>query len=92
MKANYLTFLTTMVAAPLLYVPGNHDGHYLRTPPEGCDDLTERMAVIKGVRFIGFGGAHSAAPSPFTIRKKTSRGRLCGGCLKYVSMAGLTYW
>ncbi len=70
LKASYLAFLTTMVAAPLLYVPGNHDAHYLRTPPEGCDDLTERMAVVKGVRFIGFGGANSTSPKPFHYTEK----------------------
>ena len=70
LKASYLSFLTTMVAAPLLYVPGNHDGEYLHNPPEGCDDLTEKMVIIKGVRFIGFGGAHSRSPKPFHYTEK----------------------
>jgi predicted phosphodiesterase len=65
LKASYLSFLTTMVAAPLLYVPGNHDSKYLLHPPEGCDDLTEKMHVIKGVRFVGFGGCQSMSPKPF---------------------------
>ena len=65
LKASYLSFLTTMVAAPLLYVPGNHDAAYLHEPPEGCEDLTRRMVTIKGVRFIGFGGANSRTPQPF---------------------------
>lgn len=70
LKASYLSFLTTMVAAPLLYVPGNHDGDYLRNPPEGCDDLTEKIVTIKGVRFIGFGGALSKSPKPFHYTEK----------------------
>ena len=70
LKASYLSFLTTMVAAPLLYVPGNHDGDYLRNLPEGCDDLTEKMMTIKGVRFIGFGGALSKSPKPFHYSEK----------------------
>ncbi len=70
LKASYLSFLTTMVAAPLLYVPGNHDSAYLRDPPEGCEDLTQRMVTIKGVRFIGFGGANSAAPKAFHYTEK----------------------
>lgn len=70
LKAHYLSFLTTMVSAPLLYVPGNHDGDYLRNPPEGCDDLTEKMITIKGVRFIGFGGALSRSPKPFHYTEK----------------------
>lgn len=59
-----------MVAAPLLYVPGNHDGGYLHAPPEGCDDLTDKMVIVKGVRFIGFGGAHSKSPKPFHYTEK----------------------
>ncbi len=70
LKASYLSFLTTMVAAPLLYVPGNHDGDYLRKPPEGCEDLTQKMVVIKGVRFVGFGGANSLSPKPFHYSEK----------------------
>lgn len=65
LKADYLSFLTTMVARPLYYVPGNHDGRYLTHPPEGCDDLTEKMVVIKGIRFLGFGGCNSRSPKPF---------------------------
>lgn len=65
LKANYLSFLTTMLSAPLLYVPGNHDGNYLRQPPEGCDDLTEKIHTIKGIRFLGMGGANSMSPKAF---------------------------
>ncbi len=65
LKASYLTFLTTMVSAPLFYVHGNHDSHYLQNPPEGCDNLEEKMQVIKGIRFLGFGGCRSRSPKPF---------------------------
>ncbi|MDO5021922.1 MAG: metallophosphoesterase family protein [Eubacteriales bacterium] len=65
LKASYLSFLTTMVAAPLYYVHGNHDGHYLRTPPEGCTNLEDRMIEVKGIRFLGFGGCKSRSPKPF---------------------------
>ncbi len=70
LKASYLSFLTTMISAPLLYVPGNHDISYLHSPPEGCDDLTDRMVSVKGVRFIGFGGACSQSPKPFHYTEK----------------------
>ncbi len=70
LKGSYLSFLTTMVAAPLLYVPGNHDQPYLQHPPEGCEDLTEKMAVVKGVRFLGFGGCNSRSPKPFHYEEK----------------------
>lgn len=70
LKASYLSFLTTMMSVPLLYVPGNHDSHYMRQPPEGCDDLTEKIISIKGVRFLGFGGALSQAPRHFHYTEK----------------------
>ena len=65
LKPAYLSFLTTMVAAPLFYVHGNHDGRMIKTPPEGCDNLETKMQVFKGVRFIGFGGANSRSPKHF---------------------------
>jgi len=65
LKPSYLSFLTTMVSAPLFYVHGNHDGKMISNPPEGCINLEERMQVMKGVRFIGFGGCNSTSPKPF---------------------------
>ena len=65
LKASYLSFLTTMVAAPLYYVHGNHDGTYLTNPPEGCQSLEDEMVEINGIRFLGFGGAKSLSPKPF---------------------------
>lgn len=65
LKASYLSFLTTMVAAPLYYVRGNHDAAYLEKPPEGCENLENNMAEVNGIRFLGFGGCHSTSPKPF---------------------------
>ncbi|NLX82884.1 MAG: metallophosphoesterase [Clostridiales bacterium] len=65
LKPSYLSFLTTMVAAPLFYVHGNHDGRMILHPPEGCDNLEQKMQVFKGIRIIGFGGANSRSPKPF---------------------------
>ena len=36
LKADYLSFIATMIAVPVLYVHGNHDDKYKRKPPEGC--------------------------------------------------------
>ncbi len=58
LKPEYLSFLVTMIPAPLLYVRGNHDARYTQTA-EGCIDLEEKPVVIKGVRFVGFGGCKS---------------------------------
>lgn len=63
LKPEYLSFLVTMIPAPLLYVRGNHDARYRDKPPEGCIDLEEKPVVIKGVRFVGFGGCKSEKPA-----------------------------
>ena len=49
LKASYLTFFATFSHAPLLYVKGNHDGHYAERhirlticricPTRGLNDL-----------------------------------------------------
>ncbi|MGI6335785.1 MAG: metallophosphoesterase family protein [Eubacteriales bacterium] len=64
-RADYLSFLVTMLPVPCLYVPGNHDASYLLHPPEGCEDLTLGPKTIKGIRFVGFGGCKSGAPKPY---------------------------
>ena len=63
LKAKYLSFLVTMIPAPLLYVRGNHDERYQTDPPEGCFDLEEKPYTIKGIRFVGFGGCKSKRPA-----------------------------
>lgn len=63
LRSEYLSFLVTMIPAPLLYVRGNHDARYRETPPDGCIDLEEKPVVIKGVRFVGFGGCKSGRPA-----------------------------
>ena len=35
LNPRYLEFLVTMAHCPLVYVRGNHDGHYDQNPPEG---------------------------------------------------------
>ncbi len=63
LKPEYLSFLVTMIPAPLLYVRGNHDERYRTRPPEGCIDLEKDSCVVKGVRFVGFGGCKSTKPA-----------------------------
>lgn len=58
LKAEYLSFLVTLINAPLFYVPGNHNESYSTTPPEGCISIDGRMEVYKGIRLIGFGGSN----------------------------------
>ena len=56
LKASYLSFLVTMGRSPLLYVHGNHDGHYAKDPPEGCDCIEDKIYKYKGLRILGLGG------------------------------------
>ncbi len=56
-KAEYLSFLVTMINAPLFYVPGNHNKSYLQNPPEGCESADDGLIVYKGIRIVGLGGS-----------------------------------
>jgi Icc-related predicted phosphoesterase len=53
----YLSFLATFTAAPVLYVHGNHDYSYDDTPPDGCICIDDDVYVYKGVRIMGLGGS-----------------------------------
>ena len=57
LDANYLTFLATMIPAPLVYVHGNHDKKYRARAPQGCTCIDDTVFEYKGVRLLGFGGA-----------------------------------
>ena len=56
LKSEYLSFLVTMINAPLFYVPGNHDKSYLTKPPEGCVCADDDIVTYKGIRILGLGG------------------------------------
>lgn len=63
LKASYLEFLVTMIPAPLLYVPGNHDTRYADKPPEGCINIDGEIYIHKnGVRVLGLGGSIKYRP------------------------------
>lgn len=66
LKASYLSYLVTMIPAPLLYVHGNHDTGYLRKPPLGCECIDGRAVEKCGLRIAGLGGCLGADPkNPF---------------------------
>lgn len=58
LKASYLSYLVTMIHAPLIYVPGNHDDKYLKNPPEGCENIDGKIYEYKGLKILGFGGSY----------------------------------
>lgn len=60
----YLSFLATFSPGPVLYVHGNHDGRYEKTPPEGCICIEDKIYVHKGVRILGLGGSMRYKPGP----------------------------
>jgi Icc-related predicted phosphoesterase len=62
LKSSYLQFLVSMIPAPLFYVHGNHDAHYLRMPPLGCISVDGAVADYRGLRIGGLGGCRGTRP------------------------------
>ena len=76
LKAKYLSFLVTMAKCPVLYVHGNHDTSYDRTPPEGCDCIDGHIVTYNGVRILGLGGCRKYHPGPFQYTERQMRRRI----------------
>ena len=57
LKPEYLSFLATFTAAPVLYVHGNHDDNYAKFPPNNCICNDGKIYNHKGVRILGLGGS-----------------------------------
>ncbi|MCH3967938.1 MAG: metallophosphoesterase [Atopobiaceae bacterium] len=76
LSAEYLSFLATMGNVPVLYVPGNHDGSYLRKPPEGCECVDDRLVTVGGVRILGLGGSASYNGGPYQYDESQMRRRI----------------
>ena len=62
LSPNYLSFFVTLCNVPLLYVRGNHDDKYERTPPEGCICIEDDIYVYEGIRILGLGGSMEYIP------------------------------
>lgn len=60
LPAGYLEFLLTVLDAPLLYVPGNHDPDRYHVP--GGTPLDGRQVRVKGLRALGLGGSRRYKP------------------------------
>ena len=76
LKAEYLSFLATFTSAPVLYVHGNHDGHYDRKTPDGCVCIDDRVFVYKGLRIAGLGGSMSYSMKKYQYTEKQMQKRL----------------
>lgn len=70
LKATYLSYLTTMIHAPLFYVHGNHDSNYIKNPPSGCECIDDKLIVYNGVRILGLGGSMKYKDEPFLYTEK----------------------
>ena len=76
LNAKYLSFIVTMARVPVLYVHGNHDTNYDRTPPEGCDCIEDQIIVYNGLRILGLGGCRRYHPGPHQYSEKEMRRRI----------------
>ncbi len=76
LKSDYLSFLVTMARCPLLYVHGNHDGHYANQPPEGCDCIEDRLITYNGLRILGLGGCRRYHPGPHQYTESQMKRRI----------------
>ena len=76
LKAEYLTFLATMVPVPLLYVRGNHDDKYEKRPPEGCVCIEDQIYWHKDVRILGLGGSYRYKPGNNQYTEKEMQKRV----------------
>lgn len=68
---HYLSFLATFFQGPVLYVHGNHDDCYEKTPPEGCICIDGKLYEYEGVRILGLGGSmrYKDGPHQYTQRE-----------------------
>lgn len=76
LNPKYLSFIVTMARVPVLYVHGNHDGCYERTPPEGCDCIEDDIIVYNGLRILGLGGCKMYRPGPHQYTEDEMRKRI----------------
>ena len=68
----YLEYLVTDLDVPLLYVAGNHDTAYRMHPPEGCENLADRLLTISGLRIAGIAGSlqYNAGPEEYQYTER----------------------
>lgn len=76
LKSEYLSFLVTMARCPLLYIHGNHDEHYDRRPPEGCDCIEDKLVTYNGLRILGLGGCRQYHPGPHQYTEQQMQRRI----------------
>lgn len=83
LKADYLSYVVTVVNAPLLYVHGNHDRRFLSEPPEGCTNIDGGIYTYKGLRIAGLGGCMTYSGGPFQFTEHEMHKRIKKNRFKY---------
>jgi Icc-related predicted phosphoesterase len=76
LKAEYLSFLVTMIHTPLYYVPGNHNKSYIEHPPEGCVSIDDTITTFNGIRILGLGGSMRYNDQPYQYTEKQMEKRI----------------
>lgn len=76
LKSEYLSFIVSMINAPLLYVHGNHDTKYQTHPPEGCECIEDTIVRYKGLRIMGLGGSYRYRPGEHQYSERQMRWRI----------------
>ena len=75
LRPEYLEFLVTMAACPLIYVHGNHDDSYDREP-QGCLCADDRIIEYEGVRILGLGGSYQYRDGMYMYTERRMQGRI----------------
>jgi Icc-related predicted phosphoesterase len=70
LKAEYLSFLVTMIKAPLFYVHGNHDTRYIYKEPLGCTNIDDKIITYNNIRILGLGGSQDYNNGKFQYTEK----------------------
>lgn len=83
LKAEYLSFIATVLPVPVFYVHGNHDGAYENTPVEGCICIEDKVYTYKGIRIAGIGGCMLYKGGPFQYTEKQMSRRLFKNTLRF---------
>lgn len=76
LNPKYLSFLATFTHAPVLYVHGNHDECYEKTPPESCICVEDTIYKVGGLRILGLGGSMQYRPGQFQYTDKQMEKRV----------------
>ena len=85
----YLQFLVTMTNLPVLYVHGNHDTCYKKTPPEGCICIDDTIYVHNGIRIMGLGGSMEYSGGDYQFTESRMRSRYKKLFLKLLKYKGI---